>query len=217
MQERFHLDAPGWFGETEEPQASAHHCRRGCCAGSLIKIRYQSWRAEKQRRVAPLGLVLKGGSWYLAGHVDGSTRTYRVARVLGLHALDAAFDASRRDSISPPIGRRIDGSGSKPRCIRMSAIVAAVAVRREAARRAEPPLCEGTHATGRDRRRGRLAHRKNAGRQDAVARRNRTVTSRLRGRGAGTERLREKMAEMTGAMAARYAAALGRRAATRRA
>ncbi|MBR0716698.1 YafY family protein [Bradyrhizobium liaoningense] len=91
MQERFHLDAPGWFGEVEEPT----HLR--AIAGallreSLIRIRYQSWRAEKQRRVAPLGLVLKGGSWYLAGSVDGSVRTYRVARILDCSILDARFE-----------------------------------------------------------------------------------------------------------------------------
>ncbi|MDH2342931.1 YafY family protein [Bradyrhizobium sp. SSUT77] len=87
MQERFHLDAPGWFGDAEEPK----HLRTiagAALRGTLIKIRYQSWRAEKQRRVAPLGLVLKGGSWYLAGSVDGSVRTYRVARVLDCTALD---------------------------------------------------------------------------------------------------------------------------------
>ncbi|MET4325551.1 MULTISPECIES: YafY family protein [unclassified Bradyrhizobium] len=87
MQERFHLDAPGWLGEAEEPK----HLRTIAAAtlrGTLIKIRYQSWRAEKHRRVAPLGLVLKGGSWYLAGLVDGSVRTYRVARVLDCTALD---------------------------------------------------------------------------------------------------------------------------------
>lgn len=91
MQERFHLDAPGWFGEAEEPT----HLRRIAGAllrGTLIKIRYQSWRTEKQRRLAPLGLVLKGGNWYLAGQVDGSVRTYRVARVLDCTALDDSFD-----------------------------------------------------------------------------------------------------------------------------
>jgi predicted DNA-binding transcriptional regulator YafY len=90
MQERFHLDAPSWFGEAEQPK----HLR--AIAGallreSLIEIRYQSWRAEKRRRVAPLGLVLKGGSWYLAGQVDGSVRTYRVARVLDCNVLDERF------------------------------------------------------------------------------------------------------------------------------
>ncbi|KYK45770.1 transcriptional regulator [Bradyrhizobium liaoningense] len=87
MQERFHLDAPGWFGEAEDPK----HLRAIAGAvlrGTLIRIRYQSWRAEKQRRVAPLGLVLKGGSC----QVDGSVRTYRVARVLDCTALDDRFD-----------------------------------------------------------------------------------------------------------------------------
>ena len=90
MQQRFHLDAPGWFGASEEPK----HLR--AIAGAvlrenLIEIRYQSWKAEKRRRVAPLGLVLKAGSWYLAGLVDGSVRSYRVARVLDCAPLDQAF------------------------------------------------------------------------------------------------------------------------------
>ncbi|MCA6116407.1 YafY family transcriptional regulator [Bradyrhizobium sp. WSM 1738] len=90
MQERFHLDAPNWFGEAEEPV----HLR--AIAGALLRdrpinIRYRSWRAEKRRRVAPLGLVLKGGSWYLAGSVDGSVRTYRVARILDCSVQDEPF------------------------------------------------------------------------------------------------------------------------------
>jgi predicted DNA-binding transcriptional regulator YafY len=90
MQQRFHLDAPYWFGEAEQPK----HLRTIASAvlrDNPIEIRYQSWRAEKRRRVAPLGLVLKGGSWYLAGAVDGSVRTYRVARVLRCTVLDERF------------------------------------------------------------------------------------------------------------------------------
>jgi len=90
MRERFHLDAPNWFGETEEPV----HLR--AIAGALlrnnvVKIRYRSWRAEKHRRVGPLGLILKAGSWYLAGHVDGSVRTYRVARILDCSVVEEHF------------------------------------------------------------------------------------------------------------------------------
>jgi predicted DNA-binding transcriptional regulator YafY len=90
MQARFHLDAPGWFGAAEEPQ----HLRAiadALLAERLIEIRYQSWKAEKHRRVAPLGLVLKGGSWYLAGGIDGSVRTYRVARILDCAVLTETF------------------------------------------------------------------------------------------------------------------------------
>ncbi|GLH82146.1 transcriptional regulator [Bradyrhizobium sp. SSBR45G] len=90
MQARFHLDAPGWFGEAEEPP----HLRAiadALLADRLVDIRYQSWRAEKRRRVAPLGLVLKGGSWYLAGKVERSVRTYRVARILDCTVTDESF------------------------------------------------------------------------------------------------------------------------------
>jgi predicted DNA-binding transcriptional regulator YafY len=90
MQVRFHLDAPGWFGEAEEPR----HLRAisdALLADQMIEIRYQSWRAEKRRRLAPLGLVLKGGNWYLAGRVDNNVRTYRVARILDCAVQDETF------------------------------------------------------------------------------------------------------------------------------
>jgi predicted DNA-binding transcriptional regulator YafY len=87
---RFHLDAPGWFGEAEQPE----HLRAiggALLRDSLIEIRYRSWKAEKRRRIAPLGLVLKAGSWYLAGSVEGSVRTYRVARILDCSVLEKTF------------------------------------------------------------------------------------------------------------------------------
>lgn len=118
MQERFHLDAPGWFGEAEDPR----HLRAIAGAvlrGTLIRIRYQSWRAEKQRRVAPLGLVLKGGSWYLAGQVDDSVRTYRVARACWTARRSTTASIVPPASISPPIGRP-RRCASRPRCIPMS-------------------------------------------------------------------------------------------------
>ena len=95
MQQRFHLDAPNWFGESEEP-AHLRAIAGALLRDTLIQIRYHSWRAEKHRRVAPLGLVLKAGSWYLAGSVDGSVRTYRVARDSRLQRAGRAFRAACR-------------------------------------------------------------------------------------------------------------------------
>jgi predicted DNA-binding transcriptional regulator YafY len=91
MRERFHLDAPAWFAQAERPShlplvAGALWAQR------LIRIRYQSWKAEKQRLVEPLGLVLKSGAWYLVGRVDGDARTYRVSRMLELQVLDQRFE-----------------------------------------------------------------------------------------------------------------------------
>ncbi|MBN8918205.1 MAG: YafY family transcriptional regulator [Rhizobiales bacterium] len=91
MRARFHLDAPGWFYEAEEPpflQAVA----AAAWEQHLIEIRYQSWRAEKRRRVAPLGLVLKSGAWYLVGSVEGSVRTYRIGRIRELEPLAERFE-----------------------------------------------------------------------------------------------------------------------------
>ncbi len=88
---RFHLDAPGWFHDAEQPE----HLQSLAAAvwnERLIEIRYRSWKAEKQRCVAPLGLVLKSGAWYLAGDVSGSVRTYRVARIRDLQVLDEPFN-----------------------------------------------------------------------------------------------------------------------------
>jgi predicted DNA-binding transcriptional regulator YafY len=91
MRACFHLDAPGWFHENDLPVhlqdiAMAVWDRR------LIEIRYRSWKAETRRRVAPLGLVLKSGAWYLAGLVDNSVRTYRIARIREMKVLDEGFE-----------------------------------------------------------------------------------------------------------------------------
>jgi predicted DNA-binding transcriptional regulator YafY len=91
MRARFHLDAPAWFAQSEQPKhlplvADAVWAQRP------IRVRYQSWKAEKNRIVEPLGLVLKSGAWYLVGQVDGSARTYRISRMLDLAVLDQRFE-----------------------------------------------------------------------------------------------------------------------------
>ena len=90
MRARFHLDAPAWFAEPEQP---AH---LPLVAGAVwdqhpIRIRYRSWKSERERVVEPLGLVLKGGAWYLVGQVGGDVRTYKVARILELVVLNHGF------------------------------------------------------------------------------------------------------------------------------
>ena len=90
MRECFHLDAPGWFHGSELP----HHLREIAAAvwdQRLIEMRYRSWKAEIRRKVAPLGLVLKSGAWYLVGQIDDGARTYRVARVREVNVLDDTF------------------------------------------------------------------------------------------------------------------------------
>lgn len=90
MRSRFHLDAPAWFGEEE----SLDHLPTVADAvwrERPMSIRYRSWTAERERRVEPLGIVLKGGAWYLVGRVEASVRTYRISRILRLEVLDERF------------------------------------------------------------------------------------------------------------------------------
>ena len=58
----------------------------------MVEVRYRSWKAEKRRRLAPLGLVLKGSDWYLVGLVEASVRTYYVGRIRELMVLDETFE-----------------------------------------------------------------------------------------------------------------------------
>ncbi len=91
IQERFHLDAPGWYHDGEQPPfieavAAAVWNER------VIEVRYRSWKGERARRLEPLGIVLKGGIWYLAAGVEKQVRTYRVGRILSLVTLDETFE-----------------------------------------------------------------------------------------------------------------------------
>jgi len=74
-----YVDPVSWFGR-EEPADKLHelmdavwNCRRLLCV-------YESWKGEVERVINPLGLVVKGGTWYLAGEVEGDERIYRAAK-----------------------------------------------------------------------------------------------------------------------------------------
>ncbi|HEV2107673.1 MAG TPA: YafY family protein [Thermomicrobiales bacterium] len=89
--ERFHLDAPGWYHDGEHPPhlpaaAEAVWNQRA------IEVRYDSWKGERTRTLEPLGIVLKGGIWYLVARASGQVRTYRVSRILTLKTLDDSFE-----------------------------------------------------------------------------------------------------------------------------
>jgi len=78
--ERFHVDTAGWYHEAD------HVPHLGTLAeavwqGRRCRILYRRAGGEVERVVDPLGLVLKGGSWYVVAAVDGALRTYRASRV----------------------------------------------------------------------------------------------------------------------------------------
>lgn len=89
--QRFHLDAPGWFGESGPPPL-LRDLARAVWEDERVELRYRRKDAEVARAAEPYGLVLKNGTWYLVARVGGSTRTYRVDRVTGVWPTGELFD-----------------------------------------------------------------------------------------------------------------------------
>lgn len=88
--QRFHLDAPGWFRDAEPPPRLAE-LARAVWEDAEVELVYAGRRGEVTRTVAPLGLVLKNGVWYLVARAGDDERTYRVDRVRAAAATGAHF------------------------------------------------------------------------------------------------------------------------------
>jgi predicted DNA-binding transcriptional regulator YafY len=86
----FHLDTRGWFRAEDRvphlPELSA-----AVWGGCRVRLRYREGRKVVQRTVDPLGLVLKGGAWYLIARRSAGMRVYRVSRVAAVSRLGAVF------------------------------------------------------------------------------------------------------------------------------
>lgn len=88
ISERFHVDPIPWYHRPESADglpalaAAVWEDRR-------ITAAYSSWTGETRRTLDPLGLVQKGGIWYLAAAWRGAARTYRVANLSDVQVLEA--------------------------------------------------------------------------------------------------------------------------------
>jgi predicted DNA-binding transcriptional regulator YafY len=91
IRERFHLDAPGWFHDLERPTYLAAVAEAAWNQRTL-RVRYRRWGGEVRRTLDPLGVVLKGGAWYVVARTAGQIRTYRASRILELEVLDERFE-----------------------------------------------------------------------------------------------------------------------------
>ncbi|RYE10821.1 MAG: YafY family transcriptional regulator [Hyphomicrobiales bacterium] len=90
MSSRFHLDPKGWFSTGPRPEF-LKAVAEAVWSERRIQIRYDSWTQISERTVEPLGLVLKGGIWYLVAQRETGLRTYRLSQVLALTPLDEPF------------------------------------------------------------------------------------------------------------------------------
>jgi predicted DNA-binding transcriptional regulator YafY len=90
---RFHLDPVDWFRSAQSarllPAIAAAVWGEAC-----IDVDYRRAGIDRivSRRLKPLGLVLKAGTWYLVAAVGEQPRTYRVSNILELRATDERFE-----------------------------------------------------------------------------------------------------------------------------
>ena len=87
---RFHLDPTGWFRETERP-SFLPEIAQAVWNERYLRIRYRSGGESYARKLGPLGLVLKGGTWYLVAESGKTVRTYRASAIAEAEALDEAY------------------------------------------------------------------------------------------------------------------------------
>lgn len=84
---RFHLDPVRWYG-TSEPVPCLTQLADAVWRDRGVRMEYVRDGRPVSRVVAPLGLVLAAGDWYLVAVRDGQRRTYRVSRVRSVEVLD---------------------------------------------------------------------------------------------------------------------------------
>jgi len=93
LQERFHLDAPGWY---HDPDPTPHLAAVADAVWNQnrLRVRYRRWTAPQEvtRTIEPYGVVLKGGRWYVVARSSKHIRTYRVSQIQRLTTLDEHFD-----------------------------------------------------------------------------------------------------------------------------
>ena len=85
--QRFHLDPAGWF-QASEPIPHLATLATAVWDGHAVAIDYRRGDEVVQRTIAPIGIVLKGGIWYVVALAEDQIRTYRASRVIEATALE---------------------------------------------------------------------------------------------------------------------------------
>jgi len=94
IRDRFHLDVPGWF-HAKEGVPWLGDIAQAVWTQRRVDIVYGQTH-EVRRRIDPLGLVLKAGTWYVVARHRSTVRTYRVGRVVRATMRDESFERPPR-------------------------------------------------------------------------------------------------------------------------
>jgi predicted DNA-binding transcriptional regulator YafY len=86
----FHLDTRGWF-RAEDTVPHLPVIAAATWQGKRLGTRYREGPKVVQRTLDPLGLVLKGGAWYLVARRSAGMRVYRVSRFASVRVRAEGF------------------------------------------------------------------------------------------------------------------------------
>lgn len=87
----FHLDTRRWF-RAEDTVPHLPTIASATWHEQRLSARYREGPRVVQRTLEPLGLVLKGGAWYLVAHRSVGMRVYRVSRFVSVRIRDESFE-----------------------------------------------------------------------------------------------------------------------------
>ncbi|HEX7064569.1 MAG TPA: YafY family protein, partial [Bacillales bacterium] len=89
---RIHIDTSTWR-QSQEKIASFEILKEAVWSNNKLQISYERADGEKiDRRVGPLGLVAKGGTWYFIASAKGNIRNYRVSRIQSATLTEETFE-----------------------------------------------------------------------------------------------------------------------------
>lgn len=91
LQARLHVDPLDWY-QGGEPAAYLPALAQAVLECRRVELGYLSWKGERHWKAEPLGLVLKGGSWYAVMRSGARTMTLKVANVQSLTVGDEVFE-----------------------------------------------------------------------------------------------------------------------------
>jgi predicted DNA-binding transcriptional regulator YafY len=90
IRQRLHVDTAGWGGMAEN-LAMLPIVQDAVSLDRKLALRYRpAGRERVERTVDPLGLVAKGGTWYLVANTPEGFRTFRISRIEEARLLDQA-------------------------------------------------------------------------------------------------------------------------------
>jgi predicted DNA-binding transcriptional regulator YafY len=91
LQARLHVDPLDWY-QGGEPAAQLPVLAQAVLECRRVELDYLSWKGERHWKAEPLGLVLKGGSWYAVMKSGARTMTLKVSNILSLSATEEVFE-----------------------------------------------------------------------------------------------------------------------------